>query len=126
MRVSAPAKLARRFAASAIVASLAIAPMAAQAGQHYDNNRVYRSTTVSYGDLNLNSEAGQQTLERRVKSAARKVCGPRPRLNLSERMDYGRCMDEALDSGEQAMIQIIAAADKGEKLAANGLLTIGN
>ena len=35
-----------------------------------------RSTLVSYRDLNLAAVEGEQTLHRRVKGAARSVCGP--------------------------------------------------
>ncbi|MEM1132413.1 MAG: UrcA family protein [Pseudomonadota bacterium] len=125
MRVSL-SPITRQLGALAVVAGLAIAPVAAQAGTQYDSNREYRSAKVYYNDLNLDSEAGQKTFERRIQSAARKVCGPTPRLNLRDRTDYQQCMGEALDSGNKAMVEVIAAVQSGEKLAFNGVLSIGN
>ncbi len=34
-----------------------------------------QSVTVKYADLNLSTPEGQQALDRRIESAARKVCG---------------------------------------------------
>ena len=38
------------------------------------SGQAMKSIKVSYADLNLNTTEGQQTLARRVKAAARKVC----------------------------------------------------
>lgn len=43
----------------------------------------YQSIAVSYGDLDLASPQGQKRLDRRIESAARKVCGYYGRTNAS-------------------------------------------
>lgn len=58
--------LAAALAAGALVASPAVA-------------ETLPTVKVAYGDLDLSTKKGQQALERRLKSAAREVCGIEPR-----------------------------------------------
>lgn len=41
---------------------------------------VVRQERVSYADLDLNTPAGRQTLQRRIRAAVKTVCGPTPEL----------------------------------------------
>jgi UrcA family protein len=56
-----------------------------------------RQTVVSYADLNLESEAGAQTLLRRIKFAARRVCGVNDIgvLAIEFRAQLHRCAEQA-------------------------------
>jgi UrcA family protein len=56
-----------------------------------------RQQVVSYADLNLDSAADAETLLRRIKSAARKVCGTNASspLGLVIMADLVRCADQA-------------------------------
>jgi UrcA family protein len=108
---------------TAAAAALAMVSAAAPA-QAQDNNREYRSVTVSYADLNLNSEEGAKRLQYRITSAARKVCGPRPSRNLKYMMDYQQCFKVAANGGKKAMVTLLAQAKDGKALAGNGTLSI--
>ena len=54
------------------------------------------STTVSYNDLNLATLAGASTLYRRIKGAARWVCGDQGR-RFEERRHWSSCYHGAID-----------------------------
>jgi UrcA family protein len=65
-----------------LIASLAAAnPAQAESG----------SRTVSYGDLDLTSPAGQAALDRRLASAVREVCGRPYPLDLQSVDQVSRC-----------------------------------
>lgn len=69
---------------------------------------------VSYADLNLSTKAGRNALDRRIHSAARKVCGYHA-LRMGTRTvtaDMQRCLAKAKDGAKQQM----AAAENGQKL----------
>lgn len=58
---------------------------------------VVRRETVRYGDLDLSSRAGLQTLQRRIRAAVRVVCGPTPELReLNERRAEEACRRGAM------------------------------
>jgi len=68
-----------------LIASLAAAnPAQAESG----------SRTVSYGDLDLTSSAGQAALDRRLASAVREVCGRPYPLDLQSVDQVSRCRRE--------------------------------
>lgn len=113
-------RLTAKIGAAALLAGITLTPIAAQAGAK-NGNHEYRSKTVYYGDLNLETEAGIKRFERRITYAARNVCSPAPQSNLTSRMDYRQCMDAALDSGREAMLEIVYAARNGEQLASNSI-----
>ena len=86
------------IAAIALVAfgqsATAQAPFAAKA----------RQTTISFGDLNVHSEAGAVVLLNRMRMAARIVCGPEPMfLDLHGRHFYDACRKNALDGAVAAV-----------------------
>jgi len=61
-------------------------------------------TTVAFGDLNIHSEQGAQVLLRRLRMAARLVCGPQPmRLDLSRWQFYNACRKTAIDDAVAAI-----------------------
>ena len=63
-KISMKAGLAAAFAASAMIATPALA-----------DSVVTQSVQVRYSDLDLSTQAGQDTLERRLNQAAESVCG---------------------------------------------------
>jgi UrcA family protein len=53
--------------------------------------------TVAYADLDLSSPAGVDSFNRRVRAAAKNVCGDAPaRRSLAEDIRIGRCVDGAI------------------------------
>ena len=76
---------------------------------------VVRRQNVSYADLDLNSPAGLQTLQRRIRAAVRVVCGPTPELReLNEMRAEQECRYKALQQATARVEQAIG----GAKLAA--------
>ncbi|MBN9568553.1 MAG: UrcA family protein [Alphaproteobacteria bacterium] len=56
-----------------------------------------RQVSVSFADLNLNSDQGVAILMNRLESAARTVCGPEPvNMDLTGRAAFKACNDRAL------------------------------
>jgi UrcA family protein len=57
-----------------------------------------RSVKIEYSDLNLATERGSQAMYRRLRSAAREVCGATPDLReLQLRVSWRECYDGAID-----------------------------
>ena len=76
---------------------------------------VVRRENVSYADLDLNSPAGLQTLQRRIRAAVKVVCGPTPELReLNEMRAEQECRYKALQQATARVEQAIG----GAKLAA--------
>ncbi len=94
--------LARSFTALAAATLLAATPALAQPEP--------LSTTVSFADLDLGSDNGRATLDRRVRNAAAAVCGPAER-EMRLRVSYDSCRADAIaDTNRQ-----IASLGVGEK-----------
>lgn len=56
------------------------------------------TAAVQYADLNVNSEAGAETLLRRIRTAARDVCDVRPgHTSLTIRMSRRACVQETMN-----------------------------
>jgi UrcA family protein len=55
---------------------------------------------VRYSDLNLNSEAGRATLDRRINRAARVVCGSPSTAALQDKLNVEKCYAAARASAE--------------------------
>ncbi len=83
--------------AAAIALSAAVAPSV--------NAQTAPTATVFYGDLNLDTVAGQATLKGRINSAARSVCG-RGDSDLAARTTRANCLRTAVTG---AMKQLPAA-----------------
>ena len=75
----------------ALISTLAAVP----ADASYSRDTAPKAT-VSYGDLNLNSEAGVAALDHRIARAVRQVCGDRSEGTLRERRDAEKCGDETM------------------------------
>lgn len=94
------------------VSLLALTPVSAFAQQ------VTSSVVVSYGDLNLRSEAGVKVLNRRLASAIRSVCGEHDGTVVpASRLAAQRCVREK--SAEVAALRdrAIASYSSPETLA---------
>ncbi len=74
------------------------------------------TVVVSYSDLNLRSEAGVKTLDRRLATAIRSVCGVHDgSAVLEQRFDAQRCVKEK--SAEVAALRDRAIASSSQTLA---------
>lgn len=82
---------------AAVLAAAVIAPAA--------HAQTVPTVTVAYGDLNVDSQAGQAALKARLVRAARTVCGGSTSADLSERMARIACYKTALAG---AMTQVPA------------------
>jgi UrcA family protein len=56
------------------------------------------STVVRYDDLDLNREAGMRTLNARLESAAKQVCGPSDIRRLREHRFWHQCRSNAISN----------------------------
>lgn len=78
--------------ATLVTTSAVQAGAAGPAATHYD------SVVVSYGDLNLASEAGKKALYSRLSAAAERACGKTPASReLKLRAQYRACYEAKLD-----------------------------
>jgi UrcA family protein len=98
-----------RILAAAAVGSIMIAAPAVAGGNEG------HSAKITYSDLNLNTEAGQAALEKRVSAAVRSVCGQDivrtgTRLKSSSQR---KCLAEADKSAKQQVAAIIEDARRG-------------
>jgi UrcA family protein len=76
-----------------------------------------RTKTVSAADLNLASEAGQATLERRVAVAVRSVCAVSSFRNLREMAQRDRCLRDAERKAGAQVAQLMTTRSQ-QQLAA--------
>ncbi len=58
--------------------------------------RVEHQKTVSYGDLNLNSQNGITTLQSRILAAAAEVCSTSADKTNANSREYNNCQDTAV------------------------------
>ena len=81
-----------------------------------------RSTTVSYGDLDLRSAAGQAALERRLQYAINNVCSDTDRRSLDAKVQSEACRNEAKARLTATVERLASAMDRpggpGAKAAA--------
>ncbi len=75
------------------------------------------SKVVQIGDLNLASNAGQATLEKRIDTAVSAVCASPQAFSLRQRMDQQRCMEKARVDARKQVDKAIAAQLRAERLA---------
>jgi len=83
---------------TALVTTLLIGCLAATAqATTTATTETVRQTLVSYADLNLETEAGANTLLRRIKFAARRVCGVNDAglMAMEFRAQLHRCAEQA-------------------------------
>jgi UrcA family protein len=69
---------------------------------------VYKTTTVSYRDLNLASAEGAKELHNRVRAAVGEVCGIASGPDLAERRSIRTCRSAALESARPQMDRVIS------------------
>ncbi len=107
--------ISSRFAlALAGVLAIAAVPAAGNAaGLHAP------SIKVDHRDLDLTSEQGQATLQRRIAHAAEVACAPAEKRRLSERSEYLACREAAAVAGTQKFEAVVAAATANKQVAAN-------
>lgn len=74
---------------------------------------------VSFADLDVRGEAGQATLQRRIRGAARRVCDTHGVLPLSVKLGEMRCNRSAIARASAQLDRIAAAhAAKAVEIAA--------
>jgi UrcA family protein len=61
------------------------------------------SIHVSYGDLNLDSDAGAKVLYARIRGAANEVCNPLYGADLARRTKFDGCVSAAITSSVAAV-----------------------
>jgi UrcA family protein len=77
-----------------IIASFALATVAAVPAAAQAQTSDVLSVTVSYAGIDANSPGGAQILLRRISSAAEKVCGGEPSNALDRSMKFRPCVQE--------------------------------
>lgn len=97
------------FATAAVAATLVfvVSPASAET----------RTRAVSYADLDLQSDAGVNRLNRRIKSAARYVCGPIGSREYSLTKYVMDCRADAIANANRAVVTVLATAKSGDRLA---------
>ena len=81
-----------------------------------------RSVTVSYGDLDLSSPAGANTLYRRIQAAARQVCG-HAGADLIEQSTWRGCYRNAIgEAVDKVNNPLLTAMHTGRPAAITAML----
>ena len=108
-------------AAAVIAASALVGPTVSQAA----TTNSYR---VSYADLNLASDHGRQSLQRRIAFGARVVCEIEDSRQLALATATSLCRNDALEGARPAYEAAVAAARRGtvEVLGASAIIISGS
>ena len=106
------------FASMGMTLAIAAVPASAAEGVQF-------ASDVRYGDLNLSSDAGVAQLQRRVASAARKVCGNADGRDIEASQAAAACRREAISSAAPKVELAVANARNGQKLAASAAIEVG-
>ncbi len=96
-------KLAIASAVAVALSSIAAAPAVAQDSQ----------IVVSYGDLDLNTATGVQTLDARLEAGVKAVCGRPDIRDLKSGAAFAQCKDAAMTSVNEQL------ARQGARVAAS-------
>lgn len=89
-------KFIKTIAAASLACGLTFAANADNSTTITVNDRAIRTVAVSYDDLNLDSAAGRETLETRIRAAVKQVCGhTNGRQTIKEMTDYQTCVAQA-------------------------------
>ncbi len=112
-------------AASAIIFSASVQANPVKTSEAA-GGRVVRSVEVPFVDLDLTTPAGAVTLQARLKTASRQVCGTPETPTLRERIDYRNCVSETIASGQRAMVTLIARAEAGERFKPGERIAVGS
>jgi UrcA family protein len=81
---------------SLLIVTAVAASMASLTTRSSDHAAARTAITVNFGDLNLATPDGVDALKRRVRDAAKQLCGPVYPADLREEAARERCMDEAI------------------------------
>lgn len=106
------------FAAATLAGALLLSAVPAFAAD--------RSVMVRYGDLDLTTDAGAATLQTRVASAVKQVCGSADIRDLPAMQDMRSCREEARSRSTRDVALAMENARNGRRLASNAGLTIGH
>ena len=93
-------------AASVLVASAVVGPTVSQAA-------TANSYSVSYADLNLASDNGRQSLQRRIAFGARVVCEIEDSRELALAAETDACRSDAVESARPAYEAAVSRARRG-------------
>lgn len=97
--------------AAALATTLTAMPIAAQAEEQLPE------VVISYADLNLDSKAGREILDRRISRAVEKVCGgPALQPNLSFARPIRKCVSQVSMAASKAKDLAVASYSE-ERLA---------
>ena len=102
--------------ASALITAGALRAEAALAETRSGNVETYVSY-VKTADLDLASEGGQRTLDRRVAQAAREVCGTPSDIDLVGQNKARECRADAVAKAAADRDAVLAAAKRGAVVA---------
>jgi UrcA family protein len=105
----------------AIAAVLTAAALIAPTVSHAEEAR---STKVSYADLNLASQAGQDLLQHRLVRAAGFVCEYGKRQDLVRMSEAASCRSDTLASVQPAYLEAVDAARHGVVRVLEGAVLI--
>ena len=101
----------KMFTLAAATIGLAVTATPALAGE-----RIVNTTTVTTAGLDLSTIEGQEMLDRRVKAAARKVCGVENVSTAGSRiksLSARSCYQKALASAKQQVASAVAEQQRG-------------
>ena len=73
--------------------------------------------SVRIGDLDLSSAAGAATLDRRVRAAARQICGWVPVSNLNMQRQVSDCQESVVSSAKQEIEFALNSSRPRERIA---------
>lgn len=108
-----------RFAQKSLFAAAALAAAAVTVSPAFAGvSGTIRTTTVSYADLDLRTDAGVSALNDRIRRAATQVCGRAAPMSLVDFADMMECRSDAVANARRASVTLIAQANSDERLAA--------
>jgi UrcA family protein len=90
-----------------LLAGFAVGFLAIQPVMAGDDAFEFKSRKVFHGDLDLTSQAGRDTLDRRIYSAARAVCGPADWREVHQ----GRCLRQTIADAQPRVQAAVMAAN---------------
>ena len=76
--------------------------------------------TVRYGDLDLGSAAGKARFDRRVRNAARAICGSTLRQPLNMQTQIAACQEEVIAGAQADLETALGERPDGTRLALRG------
>jgi UrcA family protein len=89
-----------------VVAAVAFLGVASVIGAQADEAVMTPTRTVSYSDLNLNTQAGAEKLYQRIRHAAEDVCGDEGSRQLKEVAAVRACVNKAVIAATSAVSNV--------------------